>query len=310
MVKKIDFIVVFLVAILGIIVGSFLDLQINEILYFPNNAFGLTLSSIGEAPVYALFSALGIISILLGWNNYKKWYQRIILFILGAAGILLPIYFQGDHFICVDGFNIPSSWYIGLIVGLVVSGLGVLLGIYLHKVSDSDKLVRYLITLFVIIVISILVVQVTKTIMDRPRYRFLVSKEGSLNYFCQWWERGSDIKEFLSSSQIPSDEFKSFPSGHTNIAALALPLLAYLPLISSKIKINSRVLFYIAFGYTLVVAVSRITVAAHFLSDVSFALFITTFVYWIGEMLLVRNDNLWNATGEKIFSRNKKLVKD
>ena len=310
MVKKIDFIVVFLVAILAIIVGSFLDLQINEILYFPNNAFGLTLSSIGEAPVYALFSALGIISILLGWNNYRKWYQRIILFIFGAAGILLPIYFQGDHFICVDGFNIPSSWYIGLIVGLVVSGLGVLFGIYLYKVSDSDKLVRYLITLFVIIVISILVVQVTKSIMDRPRYRFLVSKEGSLNYFCQWWERGSDIKDFLSSIQIPSDEFKSFPSGHTNIAAFALPLLAYLPLVSSKIKINSRVLFYIAFGYTLVVAVSRITVAAHFLSDVSFALFITTFIYWIGEMLLVRNDNLWNATGEKIFSRNEELVKD
>ena len=133
MVKKIDFIIVFALAFIGIIVGSFLDLQINQNLYFPNNAFGLTLSSIGEAPVYALFSAIGIISILLGFKKYTRWYQRLILWIFGLAGILLPIYFQGDHFICVDGFNIPSLWYVGLLVGTIVSGLGVLFGIYLYN---------------------------------------------------------------------------------------------------------------------------------------------------------------------------------
>ena len=308
MVKKIDFAIVFAIALIGIIVGSFADLQINTILYFPNNAFGLTLSSIGEAPVYALFSSIGTISILLGLKKYTKWYQRLILWVFGAAGVLLPIYFQGDHFICVDGFNIPSLWYVGLLVGLVVSGVGVLFGLYIFKVSDNDDLVRYLITLFAIVVGSILIVQVTKSIMDRPRFRFIVSEQGTLNYFCQWWERGSDIKDFLSSSGIASDEFKSFPSGHTNIAALSLPLLAYLPLLSSKIKINSRVLFYVGLIYTLVIAVSRITVAAHFLSDVSFALFITTFVYWIIEKILVRENGLWGVTGEKIFRTSSKEV--
>ena len=262
MVKKLDFIIVFAIAFCGIIVGSFLDLQINQALYFPNNAFGLTFASIGEAPVYALFSAVGIISILLGVKKYTKWYQRLILWVFGAAGILLPIYFQGDHFICVDGFNIPDLWYVGLLVGLAVSGLGVLFGIFVFRHSDSDALVRTIITLFAIIVISILVVQITKSIMDRPRYRFLVSEEGNLSYFCSWWQRGSVTKDYFVTAGVAKDEFKSFPSGHTNIAALALPLLAYLPTMSSKIKVNCRVMFYVGLAYALVVAVSRITVAA------------------------------------------------
>lgn len=71
MVKKIDFIIVLAVAFIGVIVGSFLDLQISQNLYFPNNAFGLAMSGLGEAPIYALLGSIAAISFMLGLKIHK-----------------------------------------------------------------------------------------------------------------------------------------------------------------------------------------------------------------------------------------------
>lgn len=304
MIKKLDFIIVFAVALVGIVVGSFLDLQISQNLYFPSNTFGIVLAALGEAPGYAAFSFCSIIALLLGIKNYHRWYQKAILILFGVAGIALSIYFLSDHIVCKDGFNIPSLWFIGVLIAILTNGVGVLFGIYIYKNSDPNYILRYLLTLAIIIVVGIVMVQVVKSIMQRPRYRFLISEEGSLEYFKNWWQRGNDIKGAFTT--IGSDEFKSFPSGHTNVGALLIPVLAYLPTMCSKIKINARILFYGAFAYTIILAFSRITVAAHFLSDVCFGLLITMLVYWAFDFILVRHDKTWNVIA-RIF-KQKEIV--
>lgn len=309
MVKKIDFIIVLAVAFIGVIVGSFLDLQISENLYFPNNAFGLAMSGLGEAPIYALLGSIAAISFMLGLKIYKKVYQRIILWVIAIATCALSVYFQADHFTCEDGFNIPNLWYVGVIVALVIVALGFLFGIFLFKNSDTDHLLRYVVSIAFIAIFSIVIVQVTKIIMDRPRYRLIVSDKKYSDLFCQWWERGSEAKDFYGAS-VGSDEFKSFPSGHTNMGALLIPVMAYLPLISNKIKVNSRILFYGAFAYTLLLAFSRITVAAHFLSDVSFGLLITAFIYWLFDFIFIRHDKAWKFIDEKVMKRESLPISD
>ena len=174
-----------------------------------------------------------------------------------------------------------------------------LAGIVVFKYADTDNLLRIVIGLIVILAGAIIVVQLVKPIMDRPRFRFLMSSEGSLDLFCPWWKSGSEIKDLFPL--VDKDEFKSFPSGHTNVAALTMPVLAFLPAISSKIKVNGRVLFYAGFAYTLIVAISRITVAAHFLSDVSFALLISILVYLVIDLLWFRSDKIYNL----IFNHKK-----
>ena len=286
MVKKWDFLIVIGIALIGIVVGSFIDLQISQHLYFPNNTFGVVFAGLGEAPGYAAFSFVATLALLLGIKSYHRWFQKVPLILFGAAGIVLSIYFQADHMVCVDGFNIPSLWYVGVIVATIISAVGVLFGIYVFKNSKAENLILYVVTLCFIIIVAILLVQGVKIIMQRPRFRFLISEEGSLEYFCSWWQRGHDVK--IAFPDIASDEFKSFPSGHTNVGALLIPVVAYLPTMCEKIKVNARILFYGAFVYTLVLAVSRITVAAHFLTDVSFGILFTALVYFAFDILFTK----------------------
>lgn len=306
MIKKWDFIIVFAVALVGIIIGSFLDLQISQNLYFPDNTFGVVFAGLGEAPGYAAFSFVSTLAFLLGFKVYHKWYQKAFLLLFGVAGVALSVYFQTDHIICKDGFNIPTLWYVGLLIALVIAAVGVLFGIVVFKHSDKDNLIRYVFTLAVIIVVAIVFVQVIKPIMDRPRFRFLISEEGSLEYYKNWWQSGSDVKSAFPT--LGSDELKSFPSGHTNVGALLIPVLASLPAICNKIKVNARILFYGAFAYSLVLAFSRITVAAHFLSDVSFGLLITMLVYWAVDFVFIRHETTWDFVSK--FFRHKEVISE
>lgn len=73
---------------------------------------------------------------------------------------------------------------------------------------------------------------------------------------------------------IVSEEFKSFPSGHAANAAIMI-LLGSLSLLDEKFKGKKDLLFFIGFGFALVVAFSRIVAGAHFLSDVTIGILIT-----------------------------------
>ena len=65
---------------------------------------------------------------------------------------------------------------------------------------------------------------------------------------------------------VAAGEFRSFPSGHTANAS-CLMLLSLLPKICPKLTGRQTLLFSIGFLWALLVAFSRITVGAHFLTD-------------------------------------------
>ena len=123
------------------------------------------------------------------------------------------------------------------------------------------------------------IAQVLKNVMRRPRYRIIAEQtfNDSRIYFFNWWQRFKDynaVKSVHGTAASFSEQFKSFPSGHASVAALLIFGLPYLSLIEPKLKGKENLLFGIGLGFTILMAFSRMTVGAHYLSDVSFGAFL------------------------------------
>ena len=69
---------------------------------------------------------------------------------------------------------------------------------------------------------------------------------------------------------------------------VGLITLSYLPLFNKKWMKYQVMLFYIAFGWALLVMFARLLVGAHFLSDVSFGALLTVVCFYIGNEIVVR----------------------
>ena len=97
-------------------------------------------------------------------------------------------------------------------------------------------------------------------------------------------ERFTDYKDFVNGV-FTSEEFKSFPSGHTGSAAVIVMLLSYLPyLTKGKVSMkHQKLLFFIGFLYTLALAFSRMLCGAHYLTDVCVGGFLSILICMITD---------------------------
>lgn len=273
MTRKIHFIVPFAIALIGLIVGSFLDLQIATGIFFKDNAFGLILSAFGCTPVWMFFAMTSAMMLRVFLKKENTLFIRITSIVLSVVAIAVGVYFQYDHIISPNAFNYPEFWYLGLIGSLIINAVGFFIGYKLYSTTSDKLLIKNMIIIFVIVGLSILITQVVKGIMERPRYRLLVELN-NFDLFANWWEKTNAIDGILK------EEFKSFPSGHATMAAGIVPILVYLPLLTDKIKVKQEILFYSGVAFTALVMFSRMTCGAHFLSDVSMGLLITTLVFY------------------------------
>lgn len=261
-------IIIFLgVAIIGVILGSFLDLKISEAIASPNNKFAIALSAIGENVGFWAIAFIGggfIACAVKG--NYNKFFK--IAFWIIAIGLYAgALYYAHKSFFGKNGFRgVAPDW-----VGYLISFLPLLLvegfGYYVFKDNQNDKLwIILLIMLAVMAAILLGLVNGIKGIMHRPRFRTVSTTEVE---FHNWWQRCTNYKDYMSSLGILEEEFKSFPSGHTSEAAMLLFPVVFLPLANKKFEKNQLATFSIFALIVLIVALARIFAAAHYLSDVS-----------------------------------------
>lgn len=285
MVNRKHWISLFAVAIIGIVVGSFFDLNISQTIYAENNTLGLAMSAFGCAPVYAGLGAFGMGYFLFALKN-KNIFAKIGLIVLALIAVGCGIIYQSDMVIGVNGFNIEEMWYVGYPIGVVITGLGCVLGYFLFKdVATNNKILIAIIIIPCVLLLSILCVDVIKNIMVRPRYRFLVNNASFADFKC-WWEQGVILKNEFGDAF--SEEFKSFPSGHMATASCIIPTLIYLPYFKNNMMKTQTGLFYIGLVWALLMGLARISVGAHYLSDVSFGLLISSLFAFIGDLIFHR----------------------
>ena len=235
MVSKLTLIVLVSWIILAIIFGIY-DLNISIAVVDGNSDWGNFGADYGELPGYAL---IGIaLATFLGGNVKNLKLQKTPALIIIVIGILFLI-FDSD-------FEIGLSLIIPMIIYTIITW---------NKDWKNYRTLAGIISLLAIIH-PLLFVQTFKILCGRVRFRDL---EVGFTNFTPW---------FLPPG--PSSDNHSFPSGHTAMSWMLLPLLIAVK--DREIKDPYRIVVTVlVIGWGLFVGLSRIVVGAHYASDVLFS---------------------------------------
>ena len=239
-------------------IGSFWDYPISQAFYDPSNPFGLFFAAFGEYPAALGFAAAG--AMLLSARNRKNRITGILQMIAGCWFVLSGAAMAS---MLPKGYlEIPTLLSVG--IGLICTGLTVWGFLRLCRGGDRRVVIRVAAVFLLVIFADILVVNLIKIPWGRARMRLVAVDERA--YFMPWWIAGSELKDTLTATGVAAEEFKSFPSGHTANAS-TLMLLCLLPMLRPKLAAKQTLLFLIGFFWTILVAVSRIIMGAHYLAD-------------------------------------------
>ncbi|KKK41190.1 hypothetical protein LCGC14_0973130 [marine sediment metagenome] len=238
--KNLLYIILVIWAILALIFG-FRDLEISIMVVDQNSPWGIFGEEFGEAPGWGLI-AIGL-SVLIGSYNKSIKKQKIPAYVIEFIGVVL----------LVLGLLFNSS-YLMLIGGSMTISLGLFTLLSFKKDWAEYRKISAVITVLTI-VNPLLFIQITKLLCGRIRFRDLI-------YFADYtpW--------FLPPG--PTSDGSSFPSGHTSMSFMVLPLLILIRDYEWK-NPKKIILTILITGWAIFVGLSRIVMGAHFASDVLFS---------------------------------------
>lgn len=226
--------------ILAIIFG-FSDLEISKAIVDEESLWGKFGNDFGEAPGYSLIAIA--LSILIGSYNNEIKKQKISAYVIIIIGIVLFIlgFVVNERILIIDGLAI----FFPLILFVLFT--------YKKNWKNYQKISTVIIILA--IVNPLIFVQITKVLTGRVRFEDL-----DINYsnFTPW---------FLPPG--PSGNY-SFPSGHTAVAFMFLPIFILIRNRGWKDPIKILVSILII-GWGFFVGLSRVIIGDHYASDVLFS---------------------------------------
>ena len=288
--KSFHLLIIIGLLLVGFVIGSFFDLQIDRALYSDGNHFGLIMASFGVYPCYAGLAFLGggLLCTTLRRKELRLW-GRSICFVLSALAYGMSIYLCGREWPSVNGYNIPKIAPLSYAISAVIFA-GVFVGGYaICRKGDQRQLWRVLVAMTIIFVFALLPAGfLIKLVIHRPRYRYAV--RGELTPFFNWWELFPAYKNFISSEdnpifrygvEITKEEFKSFPSGHSGTGMIMTMFLSYLPYFFPKLKGKETLLFYGGAAFGFLMMFSRMLVGAHYLTDTCMGSLIVMVVFFV-----------------------------
>lgn len=273
------------------VVGSFLDLQISKLLYPGHeNSVGQFFAAFGELPAFIALSCAGSLLIVCRARINSAWAALIAL--IGGGLILMAVILSVHE--SVDSVPAMPMW-VALVVNVFVMAACSVGIVYYARSAPVKTIVRFVLTLVLVSIGTMALINIVKVPWGRARMRLIVLT-GNESYFSPWWKAGTALKNRLVAEGISKDEFRSFPSGHTACASCAM-LLALVPTLSRRKRRRTGALLLAGCVWTAVVAVTRIWMGAHFLTDVTMAWLITLGMCVLGVYLFYFNkrvfDTLW-----------------
>ncbi len=274
-------IVVGICLLLLLVTGSFLDYPLSQALYNEQNPIGIFFAAYGECPAMFGLIAAGTMLVIAS-DHQKKWLgilQMLGGVFLTAAGVVMSILMPAEYL----------SWSKAVIASIsIVLALLVIYGTY-RLCKDVNPVIvrRVALVMFLVIFADIVVVNLIKIPWGRPRMRLIASNPDA--YFLPWWQPGTGLKDSLVALGVDSDEFKSFPSGHSANAS-SMMLLSVLPWLKPEWKKYQNHLLGFGMAWAVIVAFTRIVMGAHFLTDVTVGLTIGFLVFALATRLLPKTE--------------------
>ena len=250
-VKLLTLFVIVIWVILALVFG-FLDLNISIAVVDETSIWGNFGAEYGEIPGYALIAIA--LATLLGslFTNLKL--QKIPAYVGIIVGVLFVLFIGDEKYV-----NMGWSLIFSLLIYTVITW---------NKDWKHYRNISSVVALLAVIN-PLLFVQIAKILCGRVRFRNLVPP--IYNGFTPWF-----LPPGISGGG------SSFPSGHTAMGWMFLPLLIAVK--DRKIKDPLRIIVSVlVIGWGLFVGFSRIAVGAHYASDVLFstgaATIVTIFLY-------------------------------
>jgi len=270
--KKILVLMGVIALLLCILAFGTLDYEVSKALINKQSSFAEFFNRFGELPV-----GLGLListAILFGSRQKEKKVNNVLGLIVGVPfmalfsffTVIMPINYTYEH---VET-GIPQFMMIVMIVMAIL--LFVITLLVINKVG-AKQLRNYRSIAFVLILVSfgaVIFVNILKIIWARPRMRSI----DTIDQFKYWYQINGPTFD---------NELKSFPSGHT---ANAFVMIVYSMFIKNPKYKRYFVTFAITWGS--LVALSRVILGAHFLSDVVIGGFITILLFYILETRLMK----------------------
>jgi membrane-associated phospholipid phosphatase len=256
-----------IIAIIGIIIGSFTDFQLSSSFANVNNGFGRFMETFGLGLAISIIM-LGGTLIWKGLYKNEKVLWKVIAWIALVIALGATIYFAMDNIGLSSKAGLDQDYGIRLnkivaaLVGAIFAGGIFCLVFFCVRDDNPMLLVKIGLIIFLAVFLQWLFIHFIKMGAGRPRYRFLIDDTLNTNHetFRNFWEWKSGFKD---------DSHKSWPSGHSATAAIMILLPLLHPVFKKQVKHGSLYLYLGGFAYYVIMAYSRVRVGAHFLSDVS-----------------------------------------
>lgn len=338
------FVVVFTILIT---LASIFDFQVSQILtknalkpgeYISNDLFGFVGEALGTSPIYIV---LGVCTSLLCWffakSFDKKGWSIALAVLFALAGAVAWWYYVKDVFKYVlehaaaqigaaagsvvyefrhDGAVMAIEW----LIALTLDALTVLVFKNLKK-DTLKKLLWWVIAALAAAVVANIVIMIVKDPIGRMRFRAINSSvgqaliaDGKVQGYTPWHIRNGQppkdiIAMFVANYPGASDAFKSFPSGHTCAAGMSYALIMLPDVVEFKHKKFGTIACWIApIVLTMLVAISRIVVGAHYMSDVTFGGTIAFLCFVIAREIFICKGSHFFALFPKLAPKKKKAA--
>ena len=250
----------YIFAAISLVTATFLDLNIDKFLYNPDSLIANWFWKTGELPNPLIIPFAGMMIMKCS----EKLIGKIAGYILEFGGsIYFGCYFADNLFYDSD-YKMPF----GIIFGI---GFAVCLTIIAKLIVIPEKAKKALVIVSIagiaVMALQLGVIESVKIFWGRIRMREMIAQGNRFDLFVPWY-KPSGIAE--------SNEFKSFPSGHTT-AAFAAMTAVYLT--------GNRKYSWTAFIFAFLMGISRIYLAVHFPSDVLGGVIVGLFAGIVGTLI-------------------------
>ncbi len=266
-----------IVCVIGIIVGSICDFDINVALANKTD-LGAFFATYGSYFSYCLYPAAG--ACLFAGLREKGEKFRALGAVLLLVGWFMAVYYSnsynGKTVRALFGYTAgESSGILSVLSWLFWAVLYAWVPFVTMKLADKadpNKLIAVGAAILVAGIVADNVNLWLKQVASRPRYKYLITLEDPRSEFRQWWQM---VPNLAGSN----DNFKSWPSGNMTIASMMFSLPMLVDAFKGKGGKTHWLSFAVACVFVLVYGYNRIHMTNHFLTDVCFGTLITYLIY-------------------------------
>ena len=267
--------------------GSIWDFEIANAVYIgqspSENIFGILFSYIGILPTFVGWSFLGASIFRLSQKQIGNTRKRRWLIAFAVLLFVLSLFYFCNTLYLSNANAFKVHFAVAYSIGIAVISFAAYLGYWLSEKSEDSELLNKALFLAAVSLLTLLIISATKELMCRPRFRFVLASDNA-DYFRSWWQSGRSIRQSLGTDVV-TDEFASLPSGHSAYSMFAIFLF---PTLGDYVRGLARFkpyLFAFGFAWWASTALSRMTVGAHYLTDVTIAGLVTVMAYIVVSVI-------------------------